>query len=195
MKALTLFIIRHAEKPDKNQPALGPGLTDSGQVDKESLVIRGWERAGAWASLFGASLGGSDYPAPGVIFAATPGASDGQDDGPSNRPAETISALAARLKLTADESIPKGKESKLVKKLNESEGVVLVCWEHKSIITGILPGLPVSNRKDLPAKWSGDRFDVVLRFDRADGAATMVFKPLYPKLLSGDSKKPVDQPL
>jgi hypothetical protein len=196
MKALTLFIIRHAEKPDKNQPTLGPGLTDSGQVDKESLVIRGWERAGAWTALFGDGLGGSDYAKPTTIFAATPGASNGQDDGPSNRPAETISALAARLKLQADESIPKGKECKLVEKLNEAEGAVLVCWEHKSIITGILPGLPVSNQKDLPPKWSGDRFDVVLRFDRADdGAETMVFKPLYPKLLSGDSKKPVDQPL
>jgi hypothetical protein len=54
MKALTLFIIRHAEKPDVKQPALGPGLTDSGEDDTESLVIRGWQRAGAWASLFGA---------------------------------------------------------------------------------------------------------------------------------------------
>jgi hypothetical protein len=129
-----------------------------------------------------------------VIYAAAP-ASSALNQGPSRRPDETISALAARLDLTPDDSIPKGKESKLVEKLKESEGVVLVCWEHKAIITDILPGLPVSNDKDLPDKWSGDRFDVVLRFDRAHDSETMVFKPLYPKLLSGDSDKPVNQPL
>jgi hypothetical protein len=195
MKALTLFIIRHAEKPDETQPALGPGLMEDGTEDSESLVIRGWQRAGAWDSLFGAKLGGTDYPPPAKIYAATPGASGDPDHGPSRRPAETIAPLAARLGLTADESIPKGKEGDLVQNLLEHEGLVLVCWEHKAIITDILPGLPVSNHKDLPDKWSGDRFDVVLRFDRADGSETMVFKPLYPQLLSGDSNKPVDQPL
>ena len=195
MKALSLFIIRHAEKPDAQQPELGPGLMEDGTQDLESLVIRGWQRAGAWDSLFGANLGGTDYLPPAKIYAATPGAAGDPDDGPSRRPAETIASLAARLGLTADESIPKGKEGHLVKKLLEHDGVVLVCWEHKAIITDILPKLPVSNHKALPAKWSGDRFDVVLRFDRAEGADTMVFKPLYPRLLSGDSNLPVDQPL
>jgi hypothetical protein len=194
MKALVLFIIRHAEKPDDKLPELGPGLTKSGEEDSESLVIRGWERAGAWASLFGAGLGGSDYRRPDVIYAATP-ASGALNQPPSRRPAETISALAARLGFKADKSIPKGREDHLVKQVMAREGVVLVCWEHKAIIDDILPKLPVTNRKDLPSKWSGDRFDVVLRFDRADGADTMVFKPLYPKLLAGDSNKPVDQPL
>jgi hypothetical protein len=195
MKALTLFIIRHAEKPDTTQPALGPGLMEDGTEDTESLVIRGWQRAGAWDSLFGAGLGGKDYLPPDKIYAATPGAAGDPNDGPSRRPAETISVLAARLGLNADESIPKGKEGHLVKKLMEHDGVVLVCWEHKAIVEDILPGLPVSNRDDLPAKWSGDRFDVVLRFDRAEDAQSMVFKPLYPRLLPGDSDKPVDHSL
>jgi hypothetical protein len=194
MKALALFIIRHAEKPDDKLPELGPGLTKSGEEDSESLVIRGWERAGAWASLFGAGVGESDYPSPKVIYAATP-ASGELNKPPSRRPAETISALAARLGFKADKSIPKGRESDLVDKLKKSEGIVLVCWEHKAIIEGILPLLAVSNRKDLPPKWSGDRFDVVLRFDRAKDEESMVYKPLYPKLLAGDSNKPVDQPL
>jgi hypothetical protein len=195
MTALTIFIIRHAEKPDANQPALGPGLMEDGTEDSESLVIRGWQRAGAWDSLFGAGLGGSDYPPPAKIYAATPGASGDPDHGPSRRPAETITPLAARLGPTADESIAKGQEEHLVDKLLEHEGVVLVCWEHKAIITDILPRLPVSNSGDLPDKWSGDRFDVVLRFDRAKSTDQLVFKPLYPKLLSGDSDEPVDQHL
>ena len=54
MDALTLLIIRHAEKPDGD--ATGPGLTHKGKVDSKSLVIFGWERAGAWTALFGAGL-------------------------------------------------------------------------------------------------------------------------------------------
>ncbi len=195
MTALTLFIIRHAEKPDDTQQQLGPGLMENGTVDTELLVIRGWQRAGAWDSLFGAGLGAKDYPPPGKIYAATPGAAGDPNQGPSRRPAETIAPLAARLKLTADVSIGKGDEKHLVKKVLEHDGVVLVCWEHKAIVEDILPKLPVSNHKDLPSKWSGDRFDVVLRFDRAKSTDQLVFKPLYPKLLSGDSDKPVDQHL
>ena len=195
MTAVTLFIIRHAEKPDDKQPQLGPGLMENGTVDTESLVIRGWQRAGAWDSLFGAGLGGKDYPPPARIYAATPGAAGEPNQGPSRRPAETIAPLAARLGLTADVSIAKGDEKHLVDKVLEHDGVVLVCWEHKAIVEAILPKLPVSNSGDLPKKWSGDRFDVVLRFDRAKSTDQFVFKPLYPKLLSGDSDKPVDQHL
>jgi hypothetical protein len=195
MTALTLLIIRHAEKPDESQPALGPGLMENGTEDTESLVIRGWQRAGAWDSLFGAGLGGKDYPPPAKIYAATPGASSDPDHGPSRRPAETIAPLAARLGVIPDESIAKGDEKHLVNKLLEHDGVVLVCWEHKAIVEDILPRLPVSNSGDLPKKWFGDRFDVVLRFDRDKSTDQLVFKPLYPKLLSGDSDWPVDQHL
>ena len=89
---LTLLIIRHAEKPaddpdSGNWP--GPGLTEQGEQDKDSLVIRGWQRAGAWAALFGAGLiagsAGAYYPEPAKIYAATPG--DRPNHGPSRRPA------------------------------------------------------------------------------------------------------------
>jgi hypothetical protein len=68
MSALTILIIRHAEKPGEAWP--GSGLTPDGLPDKKSLVIRGWQRAGSWSGLFGADLGGLDYPAPTVIYAA-----------------------------------------------------------------------------------------------------------------------------
>jgi hypothetical protein len=70
-------------------------------------------------------------------------------------------------------------------------GVALACWEHKAIISDILPRLPVSNSGDLPTHWSGKRFDVVLRFDRAEGATSFVFQELFPRLMSGDSNKPL----
>jgi hypothetical protein len=51
MSALTLLIIRHAEKPGESWP--GPGLTVTGVPDGKSLVIRGWQRAGSWSTLLG----------------------------------------------------------------------------------------------------------------------------------------------
>lgn len=186
MDALTLFIIRHAEKPGEEWP--GPGFTANGVSDTESLVLRGWERAGAWTALFGTDLTKGDYAKPDAIYAATPGTQVNQP--PSSRPAETISALAARLKLAPNEGFGKGSEAQLVPALLKLSGVVLLCWEHKAIISDVLPLIPV-NKGTPPTKWEGSRFDVVLRFDRAKGDDKFAFKELFPKLLSGDSDKPL----
>jgi hypothetical protein len=136
-------------------------------------------------------LGGTEYPAPQVIYAAKPGASDSLADGPSRRPAETIWALAPRLGLMPIESVAKGEEKKLVEQLLKRSGVVLVSWEHKAIISDILPKIPVTKDSRLPTHWPPQRFDVVLRFDRAEGAAEFSFRQLFPKLLSGDSDQPL----
>ena len=164
MDALTLFVIRHAEKPGESWP--GPGYTAEGASDTESLVLRGWQRAGAWTALFGTDLTKGDYAKPDAIYAATPGADPNQ--GPSSRPAETISALATRLALTPNEGFGKGDEKHLMDAVLASKGVALLCWEHKAIISDILPRIPISKGKP-PTKWDGSRFDVVLRFDRAKG--------------------------
>ena len=107
MSALTILIIRHAEKPGESWP--GSGLTPDGVPDKKSLVIRGWQRAGCWSALFGAGLGGLDYPAPSLIYAADPNATTG--DEPSQRPYETVIPLAARLGLTPDTKFAVGQET------------------------------------------------------------------------------------
>jgi hypothetical protein len=136
MSALTILIIRHAEKPGESWP--GSGLTPDGIIDKKSLVIRGWQRAGSWSALFGAGLGGLDYPAPSVIYAANPNATTGDD--PSQRPYETVIPLAARLELTPDTKFAVGQEAQLVTTVVGQTGVVLVAWEHKAIARAILPG-------------------------------------------------------
>ena len=115
MSAVTVLVIRHAEKPDHGWP--GPGLAANGEKDKKSLVIRGWQRAGAWATLFGAGIDtGATYPAPVRIYAADP--ADAEEGEPSQRPFETIKPLADRLRLTPITRWGHGDEGKIVGDIN-----------------------------------------------------------------------------
>jgi hypothetical protein len=186
MPSLTLLIIRHAEKPKEQWP--GPGSTFDATPDKESLVIRGWQRAGAWTTLFGTPFGGANYPTPARIYAADPDVIDPTDSTVSRRPSETVSALKDKGIKTV-EKFAKGQEDALVEKLVTIDGVVLVCWEHKAIAKKILPRLPIQGPR--PTNWDDSRYDVVLRLDRADGAANFVLRQLFPMLLSGDSDEPL----
>ncbi|MBV8682547.1 MAG: histidine phosphatase family protein [Caulobacteraceae bacterium] len=179
--ALTLMIIRHAEKPGQEWP--GPGLTEKGEANEKSLVIRGWERAGAWAALFGSGLGGRDYPAPSALFACRPEGSSSQ------RASDTLLPLSTRLGMEIDLSFAQGEEDRLMDEILKLSGVALICWEHKRIGEGILPLIPVEPGVLVPAHWPSDRFDVVLRFDRLAGADSFSFRQLCPRLLSGDSER------
>jgi hypothetical protein len=136
MSALTLLIIRHAEKPGEG--FRGSGFTEQGDEDIKSLVIRGWQRAGAWAILFGSGRGGADYPTPSIIYAAAPG--DQENHGPSHRPA--VAPLGAKLGLTVNTEHGLGAETNLMREVLGRSGTVLICWEHHAIITGILPAIP-----------------------------------------------------
>lgn len=188
MSSLTLLIIRHGEKPLEAWP--GPGLTEEGVADPQSLVIRGWQRAGSWTALFAAGLGGSNYPKPGAVYAADPKSYAGDD--PSKRPWETVSGVAARLGRALNDRYGLGDEEAMVAEIVTLTGVVLLCWEHKRIFESILPALgrthPIAG---LPEKWHGSRFDVVLRLDRSDAGSEWSFRQLFPMLLAGDSDLPM----
>jgi hypothetical protein len=158
----------------------------------------GWAGTGAWTALFGAELGGSAFPEPDAIYAADPKAPAGPaGDKPSQRPFETVVPLGDRLGKAPVTTWAPGKEGKLVDEIEAMhDGVVLVCWEHKAIISGILPA--IARGQDipgLPTKWDGTRFDVVLRFDRAAPGAPWVFQQQFPMLLFGDSNTGVDKPV
>ncbi len=195
MSALTVLVIRHAEKPEEPiDPKHGPGLTATGDKDKHSLIIRGWQRAGAWAALFGQGTANSDYPTPGIVYAADPGRTSDEDDSKSKRPFETIHPLCKRLQITPVTKYGVGDEAAMVKEVLNLTGTVLISWEHKMIIKSIDPDIvkpqTVSN---LPTHWDASRFDVVLRFDRAQSGAPWKFRQLFPQLLSGDLDKSVEQ--
>ncbi len=186
MSGLTIMLVRHAEKPGEAFP--GPGLDQDGAADAKSLVVRGWQRAGAWAALFGAGLASPDYPPANVVYAAAP-----QDDGASKsaRPYETALPTAGRLHLDVETKWGIGDEKKLVKEIAGLTGVVPVFWEHKAICGEIVPALlGAQTIPGVPKKWDGDRFDVVLRFDRALPDAPWSFRQLSPRLLQGDSDAP-----
>ena len=149
MSALTILIIRHAEKPGEMWP--GPGLTPDGVSDPQSLVVRGWQRAGAWAALFTDGRGGVDYPGPDVIYAAdpnAPGEAGDVDADPSHRPFETIKPLADRLNLAPVTTFAQGQEVALAAEVTQRTGVALVCWEHKKIIKALLPAIAPAGDPD-----------------------------------------------
>jgi hypothetical protein len=192
MSALTVLVMRHAEKPDANDPALGPGLTAEGTEDKHSLVIRGWQRAGTWAALFGTGIAGPDYPKPDVVYAADPAQSSPEEGSRSKRPFNTIVALCNRLHLDPITTYGVGDEAALVKEVQQLTGIVLICWEHKRIAEAILPELTKGQKlPHLPATWDPARFDVVLRLDRVQAGAPWSFRQLFPRLLAGDSDVPL----
>lgn len=196
MSALTVLVIRHAEKPPekKGDPDLGPGISPKGEEDNHSLVIRGWQRAGAWAAVFALSSADSDYPPPRVVYAANPDQPPVPDGSKSRRPFETIHPLCKRLKITPVTKYGVGEEQEMVDEVLKLTGTVLISWEHKKIIESIIGTIvkpqTVSN---LPTHWDGSRFDVVLRFDRAQIGAPWKFRQLFPQLLSGDLDKSVEQ--
>jgi hypothetical protein len=194
MSALTILIIRHAEKPPKKEgdPDFGLGVTERGQVDDHSLAVRGWQRAGAWARLFAPGDGGRDYPSPGVVFAADPGKVSTDVDSISKRPLQTVQPLCRRLNLSPNTKFGVGDEPALVAEAIELTGTVLIAWEHKKIGKAIIPAiLGVPPPPGVPAEWDRLRFDVVLRFDRELVGAPWIFRQLFPRLLDGDSDVPL----
>ena len=177
-----IMFIRHAEKPDGISKA--QGVTEDGTENKESLTVRGWQRAGALVRLFCPVSGARELP-PGTIFAAGTGPGS-----KSERPLETVTPLIDFLEKNGGVEVNEkhGKddlEGRMADVLTCS-GAVLVAWEHKRIpdLVALLPNAP-----RVPAKWPDDRFDLVWIFDSAGAGRSFSQKPQL--LLVGDSDHPI----
>jgi hypothetical protein len=157
----TILIIRHAEK-----------LTDG----RQDLSETGYKRAALLPKLFDGSR--SDLPVPQVLFAT-------HVSKHSNRPVETITPLAAALKLPIDSTIMDDDYAALAKELLSGKyagKVVLVAWHH-----GKIPQLATALGAEPPyTPWPDGQFDRIWRIDYKDGKAVLTDLPQG--LLPGDSK-------
>jgi hypothetical protein len=170
-----LMVIRHAEKPDRQDGV--SGVTEAGIPDKDELTAKGWQRAGALVRFFNPSARpnpGTGIAVPGAIF-ATPRT----DDNASKRPLHTVTPLARDLNLDVRTGFSLHQEKALVAQALDAAPVVLICWHHERI-----PKLVAELGVEIE-EWPDEVFDRVLVFDRSpDGWSVGVVQQ---HLLPGDS--------
>ncbi|HKY41805.1 MAG TPA: hypothetical protein VJM50_01815 [Pyrinomonadaceae bacterium] len=191
--ATKIMIIRHAEKPPPNPPP--NGVNSAGEIASDSLIVQGWQRAGALVVLFAPSKGPLQHPdlaTPQHIYAT----SSPNDEG--NRPEETVMPLLDKLQTAAGQLIGNfGFQSGDVKDVAASarncQGVVLISWPHGQI-PDLAKQIPLSpnNKHPVPTgKWPSDRFDMVWVFDldTSSNPGGYTFKQVPQLLLAGDSSE------
>src|SRR6185503_2894251 len=109
-----IMLVRHAEKPGIYGGKLCEGVRSSGERDKDSLIVRGWQRAGALCTLFGSAriAASRGLAVPEHLYASDPDKIN--DTGSkSRRPKETLSALSKLLGIETSLEFAKGEEPEL----------------------------------------------------------------------------------
>ena len=180
-KATKIFLLRHGEKPAKDFAPFG--VTQIGERDKESLAVRGWQRAGALISLFSLPDVQTKYPSlakPQFLFASKPLRRKG-----SKRPLQTITPLSEKLKIPVNCSFPRFEIVKMVQHVFSCKGVVLICWQREYIPKIAMQIL--GNKKTAPLVWPENRFDIIWVFDLDRRLGRYKFKQVPQKLLRGDA--------
>jgi len=181
----TITILRHAEKPDQtdtHHPLYG--VNESGQAQTESLIPRGWQRAGALAAMFSAASVPSPFVRPTMLFAPA------YPDGLMHRPGETLAPLARKLNLQVQIPVSKGQEEALVSNflLKQARQDLLVCWEHHhipAIVTALGSALAVTAIPSNGQSWPDSDFSSGLIFvGQPDGSYVLTQSSLG--LLDGD---------
>ena len=153
-----IMIIRHAEKPPNPPNKKGPWdvQADGQSGGGKSLILPGWQRAGALNAFFAPYQSRPSNPeiaTPDFIYAANP-------SNESQRPWETVTPLAAWLRyaqgtaqFNATYNIGGG-EQDLVTNVLGLSGTVLVCWEHDNIMPNIMGAInkqvPIANYSSIP---------------------------------------------
>ena len=179
--ARKIMIVRHGEKPDKD--ASIHGVDPEGERDKNELSPQGWQRSGALVRFFNPLNSQFSNPAlakPNAVFAAAP-----SDHVKSERSLNTVKAVADSLRLHIDLKYTKGDEEALVHNVLATDGVVLIAWEHKSILA--IANLILGHDKSSPQKWPDSRFDLVWVFDQQPHPRVWKFTQVPQLLLPGDS--------
>jgi hypothetical protein len=214
MGATRIMVIRHAEKPGAYNGTQYDGVNLTGDIagtnGGKHLITTGWQRAGALVTLFAPPWGpkpGLDTPA--HLFASDPESNGAETDdaGPSQRPYETLTAVAAKLGLTTDTHDKKSHYDKMVAKALARDGAVLIAWQHEDIPLETKAGQPGISQSiltqtqtpagqfDIPKSWpsgpQGARYDLVFVFHRPAGHGPIEkFSLIAQMLLAGDAPAP-----
>jgi broad specificity phosphatase PhoE len=176
------MIIRHGEKPEGDVP----GIDASGNEDDSSLTEVGWQRAHLLVDVFDPAQGA---PRAGLARPAAIYAAGVTDDGEGQRTRETVAPLADRLGIPVDTEYGRGQEKKLVDRVVDEQGPVLISWQHGGI-TEIADAFPSVKPKP-PSEWPDDRFDVIWTFTRTEDGWR--FAQIPEDLLPGDSTEPIEK--
>lgn len=180
-----IMLIRHSERPSADKKFRGVNL--AGRKDKETLTVRGWQRAGALVRFFAPHDGHFTHKAlarPAILFACKAG-----PPAPSLRPQHTLLPLAELLtdvEMNCD--YYEGEEEALVQKVLAGPGPALIAWKHLTM--HVIANLILGDRATAPQHWPFERYDLVWVFDRAGGAYRFTQVPQL--LLAGDRPDVVD---
>jgi hypothetical protein len=187
-----IMIIRHGEKPPKQAGKAGPlDVQEDGQSGGgRSLIVTGWQRAGALNAFFAPY---NETPAnkaiarPDYIYAASP-------TNESQRPWETVTPLAAWLGYKSGSQFNTqfsigGGESAMAKSVLGLSGAVLICWEHDNIMPNVVGAInaavPIANYSSIPSKWP-DVFYLVWVFDLDSKGKSYTWSSVHQNLMAGD---------
>jgi len=183
--ATKIMLIRHAEKPAKD--SVPYGVTRKGERSKESLEVRGWQRAGALITLFAPANGRSKNTSlakPQFLFASKPLQRKG-----SRRPIETITPLAEKLDLKINSEFQRSQIENMIDEASRCKGPVLICWQREYIPE--IAAYILGNKKIAPREWPENRFDMIWVFDLDRSSLKYKFKQVPQKLLGGDWSRPI----
>lgn len=183
--ATKIMVIRHAEKPANSPPACG--VTFKGEREKESLTVRGWQRAGALAGFFAPTNGSfqdSLLARPQFLYASKPTRRNG-----SRRPIETVTPLAEKLAIRINCNFSRDEAEEMLDEAFLCAGVVLICWQYEYIPQ--IASYILGKKATAPKSWPEDRFDMVWVFDRDSQAAQYSFRQVPQNLLLGDWATPI----
>ena len=175
-----ILLIRHAEKPSKDGPP--HGVTEMGDRSKESLEVRGWQRAGALTHLFAPADGKYQHASlakPQFLFASRPVKRRG-----SRRPVETITPLADKLQIEINSEYRRSEVESMLEDVFSCKGVVLICWQREYLPE--IASYIMDHRRVVPDDWPEDRFDMVWVFDLQRSTGKYKFRQVPQRLLSGD---------
>lgn len=173
-----IMLIRHAERPSPDKGWRGVGL--DGRKNKESLTVRGWQRAGALVRFFAPLDGHFAHPAiacPKTLFACKADVIS-----PSLRPQHTLLPLAEFLKSGINCSFYEGEEQALVRAAIASKGPVLIAWKHNNM--HVVANEILGDSTTAPQRWPFERVDLVWVFDKRGSGYGFTQVPEL--LLAGD---------